>query len=91
MCNSGAVNQRKTMQHPDEAHKDDAQRDVTENEADSAKASPRGSPVVDTVGARAQQHAPHSLLALIGAGAPDFGSVEQVDKFIRAERQLWNS
>lgn len=29
------------------------------------------------------------LLALIGAGQPDFDSVEAVDEFIKAERATW--
>ncbi len=31
------------------------------------------------------------LLALIGAGKPDFESIEEVDVFIRAERATWSS
>ncbi len=51
----------------------------------------RQTPLLDNSKARPQKQTSHSLLALIGAGAPDFGSVEQVDAFIREERQSWSS
>ncbi len=39
---------------------------------------------------RKPQKPQSGLLALIGAGKPDFESIEEIDAFIRAERATWS-
>jgi hypothetical protein len=94
----GTATKRTNMQHTHDPHHNGEAGmpnvKATELETtmlETTEPRSRQTPLLGNSKARPQQQASHSLLALIGAGAPDFGSAEQVDAFIREERQSWSS